>query len=162
MGARVFRNGAGKEVELTRGEFALLFAFVRKAGRVLSRAELRQSVDGGRLEAFERSVDMAVARLRRKIEPESGRKFIVTVAGAGYKFVPRVSAWDGRTPVAAADAVEAKPAGQAAERRPMTVLSCQLVGLSALAAQSRQIAGAVIAWPRARFHVRMHEVSVEP
>jgi DNA-binding response OmpR family regulator len=88
---RIFRNADQQEVMLTRNEFALLVAFARNAGRVLSRAQLRNALDGGGAEAYDRSIDMLVARLRRKIEPVAAEpKFIVTLPGVGYKFVPRV------------------------------------------------------------------------
>ncbi len=80
------------DVALTTAEFELLAAFVRAPGRVLGRDHLRLSVAGRHVEAYDRSVDVLVGRLRRKIEPDIGApSLIVTVMGAGYKFTPRIS-----------------------------------------------------------------------
>ena len=85
------RDAAGKEIPLRRAEFSLLRALVQRAGRVLSRDQLLQLVAGRDAEAYDRSVDMQVARLRRKIEPDPRRpSLIVTVPGAGYKFAAAV------------------------------------------------------------------------
>ncbi len=90
---RIFLDADRQEVALTRGEFTLLIAFVRNSGRVLSRDQLRNAIDGGSADAYDRSIDMLVARLRRKIEPDPAKaRFIVTVPGVGYKFVPRAAA----------------------------------------------------------------------
>jgi DNA-binding response OmpR family regulator/TolB-like protein len=82
-------NRAGSEVELTRGELAVLAALVRRPGRVLSRDQLLQAVSGRSSHVFDRSIDNLIARLRRKIEPEGGPHVIVTVRSAGYKFSPQ-------------------------------------------------------------------------
>jgi DNA-binding response OmpR family regulator len=72
---------------LTRAETALLTAFVASPRRVLSRDQLRYAVDGRGAEPYDRSVDMLVARLRRKIEPDpKAPRFILSVPGVGYKF----------------------------------------------------------------------------
>jgi TolB-like protein/tetratricopeptide (TPR) repeat protein len=84
-------NPAGIDVPLRPAEFSLLRAFLQRAGRVLSRDQLLQLVAGRDAEPYDRSVDMQIARLRRKIEPDLKRpSFIVTVPGAGYKFAARV------------------------------------------------------------------------
>src|SRR5262249_21270745 len=62
-------DGSGREVRLTRAETALLTAFVDGPPRVLARDQLRYAVAGGGADPYDRSVDMLVARLRRKIEP---------------------------------------------------------------------------------------------
>ena len=81
----------GSEVALTRSEFALLREFVRHSGRVLSRDYLLDALAGKRADPFDRSIDMLVARLRRKMEPEPKQPtLIVTVPGEGYKFAPSV------------------------------------------------------------------------
>ena len=137
MAGRIFLDANRHEVTLTRGEFALLVAFVRNPGRVLSRAQLRDAIDGRGAEAYDRSVDMLVARLRRKIEPNAAKmQFIVTVPGSGYKFVPRVR--DGQPePVSPEQpATRLRPhTAQSAQRRQLTVLSCQILGFAALAAK---------------------------
>jgi class 3 adenylate cyclase len=85
-------NSAGEEVPLTRREFSLLLAFVQRPGRLLSRDQLMQLVAGRNAESFERSIDMQIMRLRRKIEPDPKRpSLITTIAGDGYKFVAKVS-----------------------------------------------------------------------
>jgi two-component system phosphate regulon response regulator OmpR len=79
----------GVPVALTTADFTLLSVFVRHPGRVLSRDHLVTLVqDEGRL-PFDRSIDVRVARLRRKIEPEPDNpRYIRTVWGAGYLFAP--------------------------------------------------------------------------
>jgi DNA-binding response OmpR family regulator len=57
---------------------------------VLSRDQLRRAVVGHGAEPYDRNVDMLIARLRRKIEPNpKSPRFILTVPGLGYKFAPR-------------------------------------------------------------------------
>jgi adenylate cyclase len=77
----------GEAVALTRGEFALLRVFVTKPGRVLSRDALLDALANRRFEPFDRSIDVMVGKLRRKIEPDSKQpRLIVTVPGEGYRF----------------------------------------------------------------------------
>jgi TolB-like protein/DNA-binding response OmpR family regulator len=85
--ARSLRRDSGSEISLTRSEFELLLTFVRHAGSVLSRDQLRNAVAGRNVEAYERSVDMLVGRLRRKLETDPKRpRFIIAVPGIGYRF----------------------------------------------------------------------------
>jgi DNA-binding response OmpR family regulator len=87
LAGHTFVDGSGREVRLTRAETALLTAFVDSPRRVLSRDELRYAVAGRGAEPYDRSVDMLVARLRRKIEPDAkAPRFILSVQGVGYKF----------------------------------------------------------------------------
>lgn len=80
----------GQEISLRRAELALLLAFVRAPGRVLSRDHLLDSVAGRQCAPFDRSIDVLVSRLRHKIEPDrEGPRLIVTVPGAGYKFTAK-------------------------------------------------------------------------
>ena len=84
--ARVARvDGADKH--LTSYQFALLVVFAEHAGRVLSREQLMDLVKGEPLEAFDRSIDVHVSRIRATIEdaPKKPRR-IITVRGAGYVF----------------------------------------------------------------------------
>ena len=82
---------SGEAIPLTHGEFALLCFFVSHSGRVLSRDALLEAMAGRRFEAFDRSVDVLVGRLRRKIEPDPKRpSLIVTVPGSGYRFAAQV------------------------------------------------------------------------
>ncbi len=75
----------GKEIPLTGYEFALLDALARRAGRVLSRERLMELARGSAEEAFDRSVDVHVSRLRQKLgdDPKHPR-LIKTVRGSGY------------------------------------------------------------------------------
>ena len=83
----VFLDADRREVPLTRGEFALLTAFVRNPGRVLARAQLRNAVDGGGADAFDRSIDTHVCNLRKKIGLlEDGTERIKGIRGIGYLY----------------------------------------------------------------------------
>src|SRR5271170_7307945 len=78
---------SGEPIPLTRGEFALLRVFVTRPGRVVSRDTLLDALAGRRFEPFDRSVDVLIGRLRRKIEPDPKEpRLIVTVPGEGYRF----------------------------------------------------------------------------
>lgn len=79
----------GDAIALTTGEFALLRALVTHPRQPLSREKLMELARGRELEAFERSVDVQISRLRRLIEDDSARpRYIQTVWGYGYVFVP--------------------------------------------------------------------------
>ena len=83
---------------------------VRAGGRVLSRDHLRAALAGREAEPYERSVDMLVVRLRRKIEPDPKHpSLIITVPGQGYKFAPRphVSVPQEETPVVSSSSQQA-------------------------------------------------------
>jgi pimeloyl-ACP methyl ester carboxylesterase/DNA-binding response OmpR family regulator len=87
LGGHSLMNPAGKEVRLRPAEFSLLRALAQRPGRVLSRDQLLQLTAGRDAEPYERSVDIQIMRLRRKIEPDPERPIlIVTVPGSGYKF----------------------------------------------------------------------------
>ncbi len=78
---------AGKERSLTSHQFELLLALAENAGRVLSRDQLMDKVRGESLEAFDRSIDVHISRIRAAIEEDPKHpKRIVTVRGAGYVF----------------------------------------------------------------------------
>ncbi|HXZ93814.1 MAG TPA: response regulator transcription factor [Burkholderiales bacterium] len=85
-GARMVRVD-GAEKTLTSHQFALLVALAEHAGRVMSRDQLMDALRGEPLEAFDRSIDVHVSRIRQAIEddPRNPRR-IVTVRGAGYVF----------------------------------------------------------------------------
>lgn len=88
-GARAVRVG-GEEKPLTSHQFDLLAAFAAHAGRVLSRDQLLDLVKGEELEAFDRSIDVHISRIRAAIEDDPRRpKRILTVRGAGYVFARR-------------------------------------------------------------------------
>ena len=84
--ARVVRVDGAERV-LTGHQFTLLLALAEKAGRVLTRDALMDLVRGEALEAFDRSIDVHVSRIRAAIEddPKKPRR-ILTVRGAGYVF----------------------------------------------------------------------------
>jgi TolB-like protein len=80
-------NADRGDIPLTRSEFVLLREFIRHPGRVLSRGYLLDALGGKRPDPFDRSIDMLVGRLRRKIEPDAKPpRVIVTVPVEGYKF----------------------------------------------------------------------------
>jgi len=156
---RTFVDGNGREVHLTRSETALLTAFVGNPCRVLSRDQLRRAVVGHGAEPYDRNVDMLIARLRRKIEPNpKSPRLILTVPGLGYKFAPRPQSIEDGESLPAIDLERPKEAqttwlnqsglngvkatsapGRAGSphsesgRRQVTVLSCGLVGSATLA-----------------------------
>jgi DNA-binding response OmpR family regulator len=77
----------GRERPLTSHQFDLLTALAERAGRVLSREALMERVRGDALEAFDRSIDVHVSRIRAAIEDDPRRpRRILTVRGAGYVF----------------------------------------------------------------------------
>ncbi len=85
--ACTLKRESGEAVALTRGEFALLREFVRRPGRALSRDLLLDAMAGRRNTPFDRSVDVMVGRLRRKIEPDPKQPSVIqTVPGEGYRF----------------------------------------------------------------------------
>ena len=78
---------SGDPIPLTRGEFAVLRTFVTKPGRVISRDAPLDAFTDRRFEPFDRSIDVLVGRLRKKIEPDPKQpRLIVTVPGEGYRF----------------------------------------------------------------------------
>jgi len=85
-GARVVRVD-GEERALTSHQFDLLVALAEHAGRVLSREQLMDLLRGESLEAFDRSIDVHISRIRSAIEDDPKRpRRIITVRGAGYVF----------------------------------------------------------------------------
>ncbi len=86
-GARVVRVD-GQPVSLTSHQYELLLVLAAKPGRVLSREQLMREVRGDELEAFDRSIDVHISRIRAAIEDDPRRPVrIKTVRGAGYVFV---------------------------------------------------------------------------
>ena len=77
---------AGRPVELTPTEFDLLVVLARRPGRVFTRWQLLNQVQGDAYEGYERTVDAHIKNLRAKIEPDPKKpRYIVTVYGRGYK-----------------------------------------------------------------------------
>lgn len=89
--SRELVSPTGAMVDLSGGEYDLLIAFLEHPQRVLSRDQLMELARNRLADSFDRSVDVQVSRLRRKIEPDEASPAIIkTVRGAGYMFVPRV------------------------------------------------------------------------
>jgi two-component system phosphate regulon response regulator OmpR len=87
--ARRLSRANGEELELTAMEFDLLAAFARNPYRVLSRERLLDLAHNQDTEPFDRSIDVRIARLRRKIERDPAKPLLIkTMRGAGYMFVP--------------------------------------------------------------------------
>jgi DNA-binding response OmpR family regulator len=83
---------AGAQKTLTSLQFALLVALAENAGRVLSRDALMDLVKGEKLDAFDRSIDVHVSRIRAAIEDDAKKpRRIITVRGAGYVFAKQQS-----------------------------------------------------------------------
>jgi two-component system phosphate regulon response regulator OmpR len=79
----------GEEVPITNMEFDLLKAFATSPNRVLSRDQLLDMAHNRDWDPFDRSIDIRIARIRRKIEDDPARPQIIkTVRGAGYIFIP--------------------------------------------------------------------------
>ena len=77
----------GRPVDLSALEFKLLAAFVKRSGRLLTRAQLLEEVWGSGTHVTDRVVDNQVTNLRKKIEPNPDRpKFLVSLRGLGYRF----------------------------------------------------------------------------
>jgi DNA-binding response OmpR family regulator len=84
---RELTSPGGASVDLSGAEYDLLLAFLEHPQRVLSRDQLLELSRNRIGEPFDRTVDVLVSRLRRKIEDEqSGRALIKTIRGAGYMF----------------------------------------------------------------------------
>ncbi len=84
-GARRVTDAAGGELALTGGEFDLLVIFCKHAGRVLSRDLLLDATRGREAGPFDRTIDVQVGRLRRKLEAQAGGATLIkSVRGAGY------------------------------------------------------------------------------
>lgn len=93
LGSRALTDPDGGVVELTAGEFDLLAAFVRRPQEVLSRDDIMDVLKGRQADVFDRSIDIQVSRLRRKLgdRPDAPR-LIRTVRNAGYLFAVEVEA----------------------------------------------------------------------
>jgi two-component system phosphate regulon response regulator OmpR len=88
---RQLLDPAGAEIELTTGEFDMLAAFLNHAGRVLTRDFLMDMTRGRQLEAFDRTIDAQIVRLRRKIEADVKHpQFIKAIRGVGYIFTGQI------------------------------------------------------------------------
>jgi two-component system phosphate regulon response regulator OmpR len=94
LGARVARLD-GKVCDLTGHQFDLLVVLAQSPGRVLSRDQIMDALKGHPLEAFDRSIDVHISRIRAVIEddPKAPRR-VLTVRGAGYVFARKQDADD--------------------------------------------------------------------
>ncbi len=76
----------GREVELTTTEFQILATLARQPGRVFTRSQLLEAVQGVAIESYERAIDAHIKNIRRKIEPDPRHpRYILMVYGMGYK-----------------------------------------------------------------------------
>jgi len=93
LGSRRLLGPDGNEVALTSGEFELLTVFARHAGRVLSRDFLLEHTRGREAAPFDRSIDVLVGRLRKKLEADPQQpQHLKSVRTAGYILVASVTA----------------------------------------------------------------------
>jgi two-component system alkaline phosphatase synthesis response regulator PhoP len=80
----------GRDIELTPTEFQLLTVMVRQPGRVFTRAQLLEAVQGIALETYERAIDSHIKNIRHKIETDPRYpRYILSVYGVGYKFAEK-------------------------------------------------------------------------
>jgi two-component system phosphate regulon response regulator OmpR len=79
----------GEDLPLTAMEFDLLKAFAERPNRILTRDQLLDLAHNREMEAFDRSIDIRIMRLRRKLEENPGKpKVLKTIRGQGYMFIP--------------------------------------------------------------------------
>ena len=87
--SRSLSDGKGREIPITAMEFELLKTLVEHPNQVLSRDQLLTMTRNREWEPFDRSIDIRITRLRRKVEEDPARpRTIKTVRGAGYMFIP--------------------------------------------------------------------------
>lgn len=92
LARRIVENPQEARIAVTDAEFDLLRVFCERPGRVLSRDQLLEMTQGRTAGPFERSIDILVSRLRRKIEPNPQEpEYIRTVRSGGYMFTPEVA-----------------------------------------------------------------------
>lgn len=88
--ARLARK-AGNYLELTKMEFDLLATLMRNAGRAFSRLELLEHTQGYAYDGYERTIDVHIKNLRKKIETDPSQpRYILTAFGVGYRFNPEL------------------------------------------------------------------------
>jgi len=91
LSSRELLSPRGEEVRLTTGEFDLLAAFVNNANQVLTRDRLLDLARNREAGPFDRTIDVQVGRLRRKLEDDPQNPMLIkTVRGSGYIFTPTV------------------------------------------------------------------------
>lgn len=90
--SRSLLDAQGRQVDLTSGEFDLLMVLVERAQRVLDRDQLTNALHHRDAGPFDRAIDVRIARLRRKLEPDPAHpRVIKSVRGAGYVLAVDVS-----------------------------------------------------------------------
>ena len=92
--ARVVTDPDGGEVELTGAEFDLLLTFLDRPGRVLSRDQLLDLTHGRDGDVLDRSIDVLISRLRRKLSDGGATQIIKTVRNGGYQLAAKVTRLD--------------------------------------------------------------------
>lgn len=98
LSRRTLRTPFNEPVELTTAEHDMLTILARNPGRVLTRAFLMEETRARQLNAFDRSIDSQIARLRRKLEEDSKHPLLIkSVRGVGYVFAAMTS-HDGTSP----------------------------------------------------------------
>jgi DNA-binding response OmpR family regulator len=80
---------AGNDLELTSAEFNILQTLLERAGNVVDKETLSQRALGRPLSAYDRSIDVHVSKIRRKLAVSGGDGLIVSVRGVGYQFTIR-------------------------------------------------------------------------
>lgn len=79
----------GVEIAISTQDFELLYMFVTRPNRILSRDQILEYTQNRNWDPYDRSIDIRIARLRKKIEPDNSKpRFIKTVRGAGYIYIP--------------------------------------------------------------------------
>jgi two-component system, OmpR family, response regulator len=87
---REVTSADGVVVDLSGGEYDVLIAFIEHPNRILSREQLLELARNRASSAFDRSIDVQISRIRRKLEGGTSPPLIKTVRGAGYIFLPVV------------------------------------------------------------------------
>ncbi len=89
---RHLHDGEGEDIPLTTAEYDLLVAFVENSGRALTRDVLFDITRSRELSPFDRSIDILVSRLRKKLEADPKKPEVIkTIRGIGYMFTPQVT-----------------------------------------------------------------------
>jgi DNA-binding response OmpR family regulator len=112
-------DASGRVVALTRAELTLLLSLARRPGRAVSRDDLTRAVAGRGAERGDRSVDVLISRLRRKIEtdPKSPR-IILTIPGVGYRLSAKPQIATDKAAALNPATATAAEAAETASRRP--------------------------------------------
>jgi two-component system OmpR family response regulator len=88
--AQLLLDPEGRNVQLTAGDYALLTVFLERPRQILTRDQLLNLTQGPLTESFDRAVDLAVSRLRRRLHRPGEDELIETVRGYGYRFSAKV------------------------------------------------------------------------